>query len=167
MDRHIAHMGMVPDPTSDPDEMCGDCHSTEVVMSWTGLHLDLTGFRQALEVRGADLDDPAMQQAFGNHCYTCHASCGQCHVSRPTFTGGGLTAGHDFQRFPSTSDTCQGCHGARVAAEFTGSVAGAEPSTHSQVGMDCYDCHNITQLHGSGTARTDRYDGEGMPTCME
>ena len=167
MDRHIAHQGMNPDPTSDPGKVCGDCHSTEVEMSKTGLHLDLTGFRQILAARGADFENPQMQQAFDQQCYTCHASCGQCHMSRPSFTGGGLMAGHAVQEFPATADTCRACHGARAANELTGAHKGAQASVHWQEGMDCYDCHNITQFHGSGTPRTHRYDGEGMPSCLD
>jgi hypothetical protein len=166
LDRQIAHQGLVPDPTTDPEKACGACHSTEVEMAATGLHQTLSGFHTVLEGRGADFSDPAMQQAFDQQCATCHASCGQCHVSRPSYAGGGLINGHQVQKFPAPEESCAACHGARAAAEFTGSNSGVQGSVHWLQGdMTCYDCHNITEFHGSGTARTNRYDGEGMPRC--
>ncbi len=167
LDRHIAHQGLIPDPTVDPEATCGECHSTEVELATTGLHQNLTGFRTVLEARGANFDDPAMQEAFDQNCATCHASCGQCHISRPDVSGGGLISGHQIQEFPAPDENCAACHGARVASEFAGSNAGVQGSVHGlQEGMTCYDCHNITEFHGSGTKRVHRYDGEGMPSCV-
>ncbi len=167
LDRRIAHQGMNPDPTSDPEEACGSCHSTEVELASTGLHQNLSGFHTVLEARGVDFSNPAMQEAFGQHCDTCHASCGQCHISRPSYTGGGLAQGHQVQEFPAVDESCAACHGARVASEFMGLNPDVEGSVHwLQGNMPCYDCHNTAQFHGSGSERTHRYDGEGMPRCV-
>ena len=168
LDRQIAHQGLIADPSNDPEKACGDCHKTEVELAATGLHQNLDGFHTLLEARGADFNDPAMQEAFDQNCSTCHASCGQCHISRPNYTGGGLVDGHHVQEFPVPEESCAACHGARAASEFMGSNPSVQGSIHWLQGeMTCYDCHNVTQFHGSGSPRVHRYDGEGMPRCVD
>jgi len=168
MDKDLAHQGVVSDPTSDPDKVCASCHSAEVEMAAGSLHQDLSGYRTILEQRGADFSDPQMQEAFDNHCYTCHASCGQCHVSRPNFTDGGLISGHKVKEFAPMRDTCMACHGARVTNEYKGLNEGVEGSVHwLQEGLSCYDCHLITEFHGDGTEKAHRYDGEPSPNCVD
>jgi hypothetical protein len=168
MDKETAHQGVVRDPTSDPDKVCAGCHSTEVEMASTSLHQNLTGYHTNLEQRGADLNDPRMQEAFDNHCYTCHASCGQCHVSRPNFTDGGLIAGHEFKEFAPMKDTCMACHGARVTNEYKGLNEGVPGSVHwLKEGMSCYECHNVDNYHGDGTEYAHRYDGSASPNCID
>jgi hypothetical protein len=168
--KELAHEGVVRDPTSDPEKACASCHSTEVEMASTGLHGNLTGYYTALEMRGADFSNSHMQEAFNNHCGTCHASCGQCHVSRPTFTEGGLIAGHRIKEHASMTDTCMACHGARVANEYKGLNEGVPGSVHwLQGGMSCYDCHDISEFHGEGPEARDthRYDGPPSPDCVD
>ncbi len=164
------HQGVMRDPSEDPEGACGECHSTEVELAATGLHQTLAGYRTALERRGADFDDPAMQQAFDNHCDTCHASCGQCHVSRPNYTDGGLIAGHEMQEFPPVKETCMACHGVRVANEYTGKNEGVAGSVHWLEGsMACYDCHHEPQFHGEGpeASHMNRYDCPESPRCSD
>ena len=167
-DKDAAHEGVVRDPTSDPDKVCGSCHSTEVEMASTGLHQNLTGYHTVLEERGADFGNPSMQQGFDNHCATCHASCGQCHVSRPNFTNGGLIAGHEVKEFASMKDTCMACHGARVSIEYKGQNEGVPGSVHwLGEGMACYDCHQISDFHGDGSENAYRYGGSPSPRCED
>jgi len=170
LDKEIAHEGVVSDPTSDPDKVCASCHSTEVEMASTGLHGNLTGYYTILEQRGADFSDSHMQEGFDNHCGTCHASCGQCHISRPNFTDGGLLAGHKVKEFASMRDTCMACHGSRVANEYKGLNEGVPGSTHwLQGGMPCYECHDISEFHGDGSeaGNAHRYDGAASPNCAD
>jgi hypothetical protein len=168
MDKETAHEGVVRDPTSDPDKVCAGCHRTEVEIASTSLHQNLTGYRTVLEQRGADFSDPHMQEGFNNHCSTCHASCGQCHVSRPNFTNGGLIAGHKIKEFASMTDTCMACHGARVANEYKGLNEGVPGSVHwLEEGMPCYECHKVSEYHGDGTDYAHRYDGSPSPRCEE
>lgn len=170
MDKDLAHEAMASDPTSDPDKVCAGCHSTEVEMASTGLHQTLAGYRTTLEQRGADFSDPHMQEAFDNHCYTCHTTCGQCHISRPNFTNGGLIAGHKVKEIASIADTCMACHGARVANEYRGKNEGVPGSVHwLEGGMPCFECHDISEYHGDGTDMTGahRYDGEASPNCID
>lgn len=164
------HEGVMRDPSQDPEEACGGCHSTEVKLAATGLHQTLTGYRSALEQRGADFDDPHMQEAFDKHCDTCHASCGQCHVSRPNYTDGGLISGHEMQEFPPVKETCMACHGVRVANEYTGKNEGVPGSVHWLEGsMACYDCHQASQFHGEGAeaSHLNRYECPESPQCLD
>lgn len=169
-DVEMAHAGVVSDPTHDPERVCGSCHSTEVEMASTGLHQNLTGYRTVLEQRGADFSNPGMQEAFGKHCATCHASCGQCHVSRPDFTGGGLLAGHEIKEFAPVKEICMACHGSRVADEYMGRNEGVMGSVHwSEGSMTCYECHEITEFHGQGAEAESahRYDDQTSPQCID
>jgi hypothetical protein len=168
MDKEAAHVGVVSDPTADPEASCASCHKTQVQQSDTSLHRNLTGYYTILSQRGADLDNPHLQEGFENHCATCHASCGQCHVSRPDSTGGGLLAGHAIKEFASMSNTCMACHGARVANEYKGLNEGVPGSVHwLEGGMPCYQCHQISDYHGDGTEDAHRYDGAPSVRCEE
>ncbi|MBC7223076.1 MAG: hypothetical protein H5T59_02170, partial [Anaerolineae bacterium] len=73
-DKAKAHEGVVRDPTTDPGRVCGTCHSDIVQTATTSLHYALNGYRTILEARGADFDDPAMAEAFQNHCTECHTT---------------------------------------------------------------------------------------------
>ena len=51
----------------------------------------------------------ALETARDKHCSQCHASCGQCHVSRPDYVNGGFLAQHRFQKTPPMETTCASC----------------------------------------------------------
>ena len=73
-----------------------------------------------------------------------HTTCGQCHISRPTYHDGGLMNGHEAKEIASMRDTCIACHGARVANEYQGKNEGVEGSVHwLQQAMPCYECHDV------------------------
>jgi hypothetical protein len=163
-----AHAGVVRDPLESEDTVCGVCHMDAAEVAADSLHQDLGGYYTALGARGADFDDPAMQEAFGNHCSTCHTTCGQCHISRPTSLDGGLIDDHKVKQIASSKDTCEACHGARVSNEYKGKNEGVEASVHYlEAGMACVDCHDIDDLHGDGTDYAHRYDGEVDPNCLD
>ena len=169
-DMEAAHEGVVRDPLTDPDyqDSCASCHTESSRLAETSLHRNLTGYHTALEARGADLTDPAMETAFNNHCSECHATCGQCHISRPTALDGGLLNEHEVKAIASMKDTCMACHGARVANEYQGKNEGVPGSVHwTQGGMSCYDCHEVTHYHGDGTEYAHRYDGEPGVQCLD
>jgi len=167
-DKAKAHEGVVRDPTTDPGRVCGTCHADIVKTASTSLHYALNGYRTILQARGADLSNPAMAEAFQNHCTECHATCGQCHVSRPTFSDGGLIKGHQFKRVASISLTCLGCHGGRVGPEYQGKYEGVPGDVHwTKGGMPCLECHEVTQYHGDGTEYAHRYDGPAVPNCLD
>jgi hypothetical protein len=163
-----AHDGVVRDPSSRPEDTCGACHADTVATASTSLHFTLQGYETVLQARGADFGNPQMAEAYTNHCTSCHTTCGQCHVSRPTFTDGGLIAGHQFKRIASISDTCLACHGGRTGPEYQGKNEGVEGDVHwMRGGMPCVTCHQVQEFHGDGTEYAHRYAGEPMPACAD
>ena len=163
-----AHEGLIKDPTSQPEQVCGTCHGDIVETAATSLHRTLNGYPTILMARGADFDDPAMQEAYNNHCTECHTTCAQCHVSRPNYTGGGLIAGHTFKKVASISNTCLACHGGRVGPEYQGKNEGVQGDVHwLKGGMPCITCHQVTDFHGDGYEYAHRYDGAQMPACTD
>ena len=167
-DKDAAHKGVVQDPMEDPEGVCASCHTESARLAATSLHQTLSGYRATLAARGADFSDPRMEEAFGNHCDTCHTTCGQCHIARPNFTFGGLISEHKVKKIASMKDTCMACHGARVSNEYQGKNEGVEGSVHwLEGGMPCFDCHNVNHYHGDGTAYTHRYDGPPGVDCLD
>ena len=167
-DMDAAHEGVVRDPLGDSERVCGICHVDATRHAATSLHQNLTGYQTALTARGADFSDPHMQEAFDNHCDTCHTTCGQCHISRPNFTEGGLIQEHKVKKIASIKDTCMACHGARVSNEYQGKNEGVEGSVHwLEEGMACFECHEVSHYHGDGTEYTHRYEGAPGVDCLE
>jgi thiosulfate/3-mercaptopyruvate sulfurtransferase len=131
------------------------------------MHNNLTGFKTVLQQRGGNLSNPNMIKAFDTACASCHASCGQCHVSRPTYTGGGLLSGHTFKKVASQDDTCTACHGARIGSDYYGEIAGSPGDVHyMKGGMPCIKCHTEAEFHGSVATGMTRYTSSGGPTCL-
>ena len=167
-DKDAAHEGVVRDPVEDSPEVCGVCHQETTQLAETSIHRVVSGFRTALEMRGADFSNPRMEEAFGNHCYTCHATCGQCHISRPNFTAGGLIKEHVVKKVASTKDTCMACHGARVSNEYMGKNEGVEGSVHFKKGMmSCFDCHMVGDFHGTEGGASGRFAGSPSVSCLD
>jgi hypothetical protein len=167
-DKKEAHVGVIPDPSASPERVCGNCHSDVAQMASTSLHFDLQGYETVLGTRGADFSDPRTAEAYNNHCTSCHATCGQCHVSRPTYTDGGLLSGHTFKTVASIRDTCLACHGGRVGPEYQGKNEGVKGDVHwMKGGMPCVDCHTVADFHGDGTEYAHRYDGAPAPACVD
>lgn len=163
-DKKEAHKGIV----KNPSDKCADCHGDIAKIAATSLHKGLYGYITVLEARGADFTNPNMQKAYQNHCAYCHADCSHCHISRPIFAGGGLIKGHLVKKIVSIRDTCLSCHSARVGAEYMGLNEGIPGSVHwERAGMNCFDCHRITNFHGDGTQYAHRYDGKPVPSCLD
>jgi hypothetical protein len=156
------------DPLEDDGRFCGVCHAEATQLAATSLHQNLTGYRTTLQSRGADFSDPRMEEAFDNHCDTCHTTCGQCHISRPSCVLSGLIKEHKVKKVPSIKDTCMACHSARVSNEYQGKNEGVEGSVHwLEEGMPCFECHNVDHYHGDGTEYTHRYDGPPGVNCLD
>jgi hypothetical protein len=167
LEKEEAHEGMVADPSSGDAEACRECHAAVVDTVQVSLHATQAGYFTAFARRGGDPGSAAFDGMFQSRCATCHSSCGQCHVSRPSSVGGGLTHGHTFRRSPSQTDQCTACHGSRVGDEFRGKNAGIPPDVHYLGGMNCMDCHTGTELHGDGTTPDHRYANDAGPQCVE
>lgn len=165
-DKDAAHKGVVRVPPAD--KACASCHSS-IVKNWAkGLHATLDGMKAALTTRGADWSNPNVMQAYKDDCSRCHASCGQCHVSRPAVTGYGFLQSHTFKKTPPLEETCMVCHAARPGAEFVGDNKGALADVHfSKGGMLCTKCHVQAQFHGDNVRTKNRYEGAPTPNCLD
>jgi thiosulfate/3-mercaptopyruvate sulfurtransferase len=166
-DKEQAHIDMRREPIAA--EACNECHD-DLHQEADSLHSTLRGYTTVLEQRASAETMPIiMEEAFGNHCESCHTSCGQCHVSRPTNLGGGLTAGHKFKKIPPMNLTCTGCHGSRIEMEYKGKNEGVPADVHwTKGGMPCFECHTADELHGNVEAQPNhRYDGAPTPGCTE
>ena len=161
-----AHEGLVREPASA--EACADCHPDQSATDMTSLHSNLAGYTAVLEARSAPEKMAQLEEMMGNHCESCHTTCGQCHVSRPTNLGGGLVAGHEFKGIPPMNLTCTGCHGSRIDDEYKGKNEGVKADVHwMKVGMSCFECHSADELHGALGEFEHRYDGAPTPGCQD
>jgi hypothetical protein len=164
-----AHSKNIDDPTfPDPEPVCGQCHEEIARSAGQSLHFTLAPIFNAVTAR-ASIDQPGtmkvLQQAQSRHCGTCHSSCGQCHVSRPDYVGGGLLSGHTFTR-PAMERVCAACHGGRVFGEYTGLGEGAVADVHfSAAEMNCTSCHTSLEIHADGGAASNRFNAPNLPTC--
>ena len=164
-EKEAAHENRVVDPS---DGNCNTCHKDIADKNEHSLHTSVDGMKAALVARGGDLsEDSPVAKAFDNHCATCHTTCGQCHVSRPTALGGGLVSKHEFNKTPSMQSNCTACHGARVGDEYFGNNEGIPGDVHwSKKGMTCSKCHG-DELHGMGEPVSDRYHNAQSTKCED
>ncbi|MCA9932595.1 MAG: hypothetical protein KC415_01635, partial [Anaerolineales bacterium] len=148
-DKATAHTGLIANPSNDAERTCGECHPDVVAMDSTNLHTNLEGYWTVLDQRTLPEDHEIISEMFGNHCNSCHASCGECHVSQPNLVGGGLIDGHNFNETPSMTRNCTACHGSRVGNEYLGKHEDIRPDVHFRQGrMTCVDCHTGHEMHG-------------------
>lgn len=152
LDMATAHGNLTTPSAAQLDKMCGSCHVGLVQSARTSSHRMLPSFVQALKARGADFTMPETVHAFNGQCAQCHATCADCHISRPAILGGGLTSGHLMSNGVAQEQTCAGCHNATVAAESTGAHEGIPGDVHSAAGMSCTDCHSVETFHQSQRA---------------
>ena len=165
-DKETAHEGIVREPGSD--EACGDCHADQVATDGQSLHSNLNGYTTALTARSAPEQMAQLEVMQENHCDSCHTTCGQCHVSRPTNLGGGLMAGHMFKETPPMNLTCTGCHGSRIQDEYKGKNEGVKADVHwVKAGLPCFSCHPADEMHGALGEAEHRYDGPPTPGCQD
>jgi thiosulfate/3-mercaptopyruvate sulfurtransferase len=171
-DWQTAHKGIIKDPTfPSPEKACGACHEDIVPVAQKSLHYTLAPFTQIIKTRATKNDTEILNrvmEAKDKHCGSCHASCGQCHVSRPNYVDGGFLAGHMFQKKPPMDIICASCHGGRVYAEFTGEDDRYPADVHyAKEEMTCMDCHKAAELHADATGITTRWDLPQRPNCKK
>jgi len=169
-EKDVAHEGLVASPSAQPEKYCGECHQEQTDTYPFALHSTQAGYWTAINTRSTPENHPALEEMFGNHCATCHTTCGECHVSQPKNVGGGLFSGHVFEKTPPMTRSCTACHGSRVGNEFLGKNEGLAADVHfRQERMNCVKCHEGTELHGSATdeasADTHRYEVAEAPKC--
>lgn len=180
-DKSLAHTGLIVRPGSADQDTCTECHEEVAAVFPNSLHVTQAGYWSSLEARGAMQEHEAVAEMFGNHCESCHTSCGDCHVSQPASVGGGFIDGHQFNATPSMTRNCTACHGSRVGNEYLGKHEGLPADVHfRQARMTCVDCHDSQQMHGAGETCEDchsvaeisememvdhRYAGPQSPAC--
>ncbi|WP_420643331.1 hypothetical protein [Candidatus Leptofilum sp.] len=180
-DKFEAHVGLIENPSNNPVESCGECHPDVVATHDNSLHSNLAGYWTVLDARTVPENHEAIDGMFNNHCSSCHATCGECHVSQPNLVGGGLIEGHLFNETPSMTRNCTACHGSRIGNEYLGKHEGLRPDVHFTQGrMACVDCHSGHEMHGAPEDCQDchtgpeaqqveppdhRYDGVQTPRC--
>ncbi|MBW1731132.1 MAG: hypothetical protein JRH08_07860 [Deltaproteobacteria bacterium] len=169
-DWRTAHRGVVRDPSfPDPSKSCGLCHDDIAEHYKSSLHVSLSPFKKTIETRANPNKAVYMKvdTARQVHCTACHASCGQCHVSRPDSVGGGFLDSHLFQKRPPVHTVCTACHGSRIEKEYFGKNKGIPPDIHRQKYFKCSRCHKAVEMHGDGGDYANRYEVKNVPKCLD
>lgn len=165
LDKEDAHTDMIAAPDADPQRTCGNCHNEIVATSADSLHISQAGYFQAMYSRSLPENHVALDEMFGNHCQSCHTTCGDCHIAQPDSVGGGLLNGHQYVKTPPMTRTCTACHGSRVGNEYMGKNEGIPGDVHFRQGrMNCVACHDGASMHDS-EGNNHRYEGEQSPSC--
>lgn len=179
-DMETAHKGMISDPSEAGEgNSCETCHGDQAEHFDKSLHSNLAGYWETLDARSGAENHPAIESMFGNHCSSCHTTCGDCHISQPGSVGGGFIAGHVINKTPSMTRNCTACHGSRVGNEYLGKNEGTPGDVHFREGrMNCVACHTGAEMHNSDAScaqchdtskvefqATNRYSGAQSPSC--
>jgi thiosulfate/3-mercaptopyruvate sulfurtransferase len=174
VDVKVAHTGLVQRPSAQPEKFCGSCHQEIAGKFSKTLHFTARGMGNGLKALVGTVRWAPSQKPFKAACASCHATCGDCHVSRPPFRPspptilGGFQNGHQFAKTPQMEQTCAGCHSGRVAAEFTGTYEGFPADVHfTKAKMTCTSCHSTAQMHGDGSAPPNRRANKAKPACTD
>jgi thiosulfate/3-mercaptopyruvate sulfurtransferase len=164
--KDAAHAALVARPSREPERVCAGCHAAQVKNVTQSLHFTTAGLETVMRQRAADRW-PDVEATFRQACQSCHASCGDCHVSKAASSRGGLMDGHVFLRRAPFEQACTTCHGGRVGPEYLGRNDGFPPDVHWQKGrMECVACHPLEQIHGDGTRPPDRFAVKRRPQCV-
>ncbi len=174
-DKATAHSGdFMAHPSANHQENCGSCHSDISDNFLTSIH-NGTGQKRAVAIRsgmsGADefhLLPQHQIDAYDQNCATCHASCGSCHIVRPTIGGGGLASGHNFNKTPDMLNVCVSCHTSRGGHAYLGVAPGTRPDVHlTNNQFSCLSCHSGYEMHGDGEPVEQRYAYQKLPECRD
>jgi hypothetical protein len=167
-EKEAAHTGLVSDPTAG-SQQCAGCHAEQTDSFATSLHASLQGYWTVLDARSTPEDHPKLEEAFNNHCASCHTTCGDCHISQPKSVGGGFLNGHIVEKTPPMTRTCTACHGSRVGAEYLGKHEDIPGDVHfRKARMNCVACHSGADLHASpDEMASHRYAGAQLPACTD
>jgi thiosulfate/3-mercaptopyruvate sulfurtransferase len=171
-DKETAHTDLISVPSLETD-VCTTCHANVAETFENSLHRTQAGYWTAIDARSVPENHPPLEEMFGNHCASCHTSCGDCHVSQPRSVGGGFIEGHLFKESPSMTRNCTACHGSRVGNEYMGKNEDVLADVHFRQGrMKCSDCHTGSEMHGEYMAVSEepvehRYDGGQIPACTD
>ena len=171
-----AHQGVIKDPSADPEKYCSGCHGDIVSNHLTSLHKTQQGYFSFFSKRyQGTYDGPIpheFTEEFNLECGSCHATCGQCHVSVPTSAGGGMVSDHKFNKTPDMTKNCTACHGSRIGDEYLGlnseTVPGVTADIHwTSMFWRCEKCHSGDEMHGDGNLYQYKLQVENMPACED
>lgn len=166
-----AHEGMIADPSFGENNSCARCH--DVIshnFATSSLHSTMQGYHTMFEQRtGRSIhSQEGIEAKFEAQCNKCHATCGECHISRPKSVGGGFIQSHLIRKTPDMSNQCTACHGSRVGDEFQGRNEGFRADVHYVPNaMRCTACHVADEMHGDGTNYPYRYAVQNGVTCRD
>lgn len=180
-DKDAAHKGLTANPGAGEANICETCHADIEHAFDASLHATQEGYWTALDARSTPENHPALTTMFGNHCASCHTTCGDCHISQPNSVGGGFINGHVVEKTPSMTRNCTACHGSRVGNEYLGKHEDIPGDVHFRTGrMNCVDCHAGADMHDSTAtcvechstpeeaamvSSANRYAGAQIPSC--
>ncbi|MCI0519357.1 MAG: cytochrome c family protein [Chloroflexi bacterium] len=152
-DKDTAHEGLIARPSDGPATACSDCHPDVAEHYPSALHASQQGYFTRMYKRSVPENHAALDTMFGNHCASCHTTCGDCHISQPMSVGGGFFNGHLIEKTPPMTRSCTACHGSRVGKEYLGKHEDIPGDVHFREGrMNCVNCHGSAELHGEPAA---------------
>lgn len=137
----LVSIGVIVAAGEDEEEFLGQemCRSISENFS-TSLHHNCTGMMSEYEKHAAKAFGIDMDEYYANWaCSKCHAtSCEKCHTGEKM-----------------TIDTCDECHKQKQTATFMGDMPahkeeGPSADIHYEKGLDCMDCHKLSDMHGDG-----------------
>lgn len=174
-----AHAGLIADPSeidSEGKNSCNgsDCHDMTVANYGNSLHQKQWGMRKWVALRsGVDKFDQcpqSTQDGFNGECTSCHATCGDCHISIPNSAGKGLVNSHRFSKTPDQANNCTACHGSRIGHDYEGDYdvfPWRSKDVHNANGFTCLNCHDKAEMHSTVEENTDRYHYDKLPSCED
>ncbi len=165
-----AHEGVTKDPSENSEKYCGGCHADVVSKHANSIHKNQDGYFTFFSMRYQGTDNGPIPHEFtvefNQECGSCHATCGQCHVSVPNSALGGFIKSHRFNKTPDMTRNCTACHGSRIGAEYLGENEGIKGDVHWIPNlMRCEDCHSGSEMHGDGNEVLSKLKVAEMPRC--
>ncbi|MFA7229371.1 MAG: hypothetical protein WC061_10080 [Melioribacteraceae bacterium] len=174
-DKTKAHSGdFIRKPSSQSASKCATCHPDIYLKTKNSLHEQGWGQKSMVVLRsglsniptGFDQLSAVMKNGYDQNCGKCHASCGDCHVNRPSAGGGGLANGHAFTKTPDMRNVCVTCHVSRGGHAYFGQAIGTVPDVHlTNRQYSCLNCHTQNEVHGDGKIYDQRYKMGQLPKC--
>lgn len=163
-----AHKGFDAHPSiNNPEGACGECHEDIVSTAKDSLHATLSTFPTILKTRSDMGKWHEIDKARAGHCFSCHTSCGGCHVSRPKFAKKGFIDGHNFKKRSDPFNQCTACHGSRVGNEYYGKRGQGDVHV-TKYNMDCVACHGAEEMHAAAAeGLKGRYHLPEMVNCED
>ncbi|HEX3030663.1 MAG TPA: hypothetical protein VHS59_00240 [Bacillota bacterium] len=174
--RAEAHKGIIAKPSKEKADLCEGCHQQAFKGFKNSLHYTNKGIVDVktgvIGMRANPAKVTTLEKGLKTNCSTCHIqTCGECHITRPATTGGGLVDGHNFYKSPKSVLNCTACHGSRLEKEYMGKAAEDYPELKPDVHwvpntMQCSTCHKKEWIHNENPPADNRYTVQNGPKCQ-